>query len=103
VVAAAVAQAQQPKKVPRIGHVDAGSPATTGHRAKAFVQGLRDLGYVEGENILIEYRWANGKLERLPVLVEDVVRLRVDVIVSSAAPTADRDLFSPKDNKDRPP
>jgi putative tryptophan/tyrosine transport system substrate-binding protein len=86
VTCAAVAQAQQRKKVPRIGHVDAGSPATTGHRAKAFVQGLRDLGYVEGENILIDYRWANGKLERLPVLVEDVVRLRVDVIVSSATP-----------------
>jgi putative tryptophan/tyrosine transport system substrate-binding protein len=86
VTCGAVAQAQQPKKVPRIGHVDAGSPATTGHRAKAFVQGLRDLGYVEGENILIDYRWANGKLERLPVLVEDVVRLRVDVIVSSATP-----------------
>jgi putative ABC transport system substrate-binding protein len=78
--------AQQTKKIPRIGLVDAGSPATTGHRAQAFVQGLRDLGYVEGENIVIEYRWAAGKLESLPALVEDVVRLRVDVIVSSATP-----------------
>jgi putative tryptophan/tyrosine transport system substrate-binding protein len=82
----ASAEAQQPTKIPRIGFLDAGSPATTGHRAQAFVQGLRDLGYVEGENIVIEYRWAAGKLESLPALVEDVVRLRVDVIVSSAAP-----------------
>jgi putative tryptophan/tyrosine transport system substrate-binding protein len=80
------AAAQQPTKIPRIGFLDAGSPATTGHRAQAFVQGLRDLGYVEGENIVIEYRWAAGKLESLPALVEDVVRLRVDVIVSSATP-----------------
>jgi putative ABC transport system substrate-binding protein len=80
------AEAQQAKKVPRIGYVDAGSPATTGHRAKAFVQGLRELGYVERENILIEYRWAEGNVGSLPLLVEDVVRLRVDVIVSSATP-----------------
>jgi ABC-type uncharacterized transport system substrate-binding protein len=80
------AEGQQPNKVPRIGFVDAGSPATTGHRAQAFMQGLRDLGYVEGQNIVIEYRWAQGKLESLPALVEDIVRLRVDVIVSSATP-----------------
>ena len=80
------AAAQQGNKVPRIGYVDAGSLATTGHRAKAFVHGLRDLGYVEGKNIAIEYRWAEGKLERLPALVADVVRFRVDVIVSSATP-----------------
>ena len=78
--------AQQSGKVPRIGYVDSGSTSTTGHRAKAFVQGLRDLGYVERENILIEYRWAEGKLERLSGLVQDVVRLKVDVIVSSATP-----------------
>jgi putative tryptophan/tyrosine transport system substrate-binding protein len=80
------ADAQQPKKVSRIGYVDAGSPATTGHRAQAFVQGLRDLGYVEGENIVIEYRWADGKLDRLPAFVADLVRAKVDVIVSSATP-----------------
>jgi ABC-type uncharacterized transport system substrate-binding protein len=79
-------EAQQPTKVPRIGYVDAGSPAITGHRAQAFVQGLRDLGYVEGENIVIEYRWADGKLDRLPGFVADLVRAKVDVIVSSAAP-----------------
>ena len=78
--------AQSSKKLARIGYVDAGSLATTGHRAKAFVQGLRDLGYVERENLVIEYRWAEGKLENLPALVKDIVRLRVDVIVSSATP-----------------
>ena len=78
------AEAQQPKKVIRIGYVDAGSPATTGHRADAFVQGLRDLGYVERQNIFIDYRWAEGKMERLPVLVDEVVKLKPDLIVSSA-------------------
>ena len=80
------AEAQQPKKVPRIGLVDAGSPATTGHRAQAFMQGLRDLGYAEGENMVIEYRWADGKLDRLPGFVADLVHAKVDVIVSSATP-----------------
>jgi putative ABC transport system substrate-binding protein len=80
------AQAQQPTKIARVGYVDAGSRATTGHRATAFIQGLRDLGYVERKNILIEYRWAEGKLESLPSLVNDLVRLRVDVIISSATP-----------------
>ena len=80
------AEAQQPKKVSRIGYVRAGSPATAGHHAQAFVQGLRKLGYVEGQNIAIEYRWAEGKLESLPAFIADLVRLRVDVIVSSATP-----------------
>jgi putative tryptophan/tyrosine transport system substrate-binding protein len=80
------AEAQQLKKIPRIGYVDAGSPTTTGHRAKAFVQGLQDLGYIERENLVIEYRWAEGKLETLPTLIEGIVRLKVDVIVSSATP-----------------
>jgi len=72
--------------VPRIGYVGAGSPATAGHHAQAFVQGLRELGYVEGQNIAIEYRWAEGRLERLPALVADLLRLRVDVLISSATP-----------------
>ena len=79
-------EAQQPKRVPHIGYLDAGSPASTGHRAQAFVQGLKALGYVEGQNVTIEYRWAEGKLERLAAFVEEFVRLRVDVIVSSATP-----------------
>jgi len=80
------AEAQQTKKIPRIGYVGAGSPATAGHHAQALTQGLRELGYVEGQNVVIEYRWAEGKLESLPALVADLVRLRVDVIVSSATP-----------------
>ena len=80
------AAAQDGRKIPRIGYVDAGSRATTGHRAEAFVQGLRELGYVEGRNVMIEYRWAEGKLERLPELIEEVIHAKVDVIVSSATP-----------------
>jgi putative tryptophan/tyrosine transport system substrate-binding protein len=74
----------QPAK--RVGYVGAGSQATAGHHATAFVQGLRELGYVDGQNIVIEYRWADGKLESLPGFVADFVRLKVDVIVSSATP-----------------
>ncbi|HEU4344359.1 MAG TPA: ABC transporter substrate-binding protein [Candidatus Binatia bacterium] len=77
--------AQQPK-MPRIGYVDAGSPATTGHRAEAFMQGLTELGYVNAQNIVIDYRWAEGKLERLQGFVAELVRTKVDVIVSSATP-----------------
>ena len=80
------AQAQQPKTVQRIGYVGAGSPATAGHHAQAFAQGLRELGYVEGQNIAIEHRWAEGKLESLPGFVADFIRLKVDVIISSATP-----------------
>ena len=78
--------AQPPTKVPRVGYVGAGSTATAGHHARAFVEGLRQHGYVEGQNVAIEYRWAEGKIERLPALVADLVHLNVDVMVSSAAP-----------------
>ena len=80
------AEAQQPKKVPRIGYVGAGSPSTAGHHAQAFVQGLVELGYVDSQNIVIEYRWAEGKLERLPGFVADLIKAKVDVIVFSATP-----------------
>jgi putative tryptophan/tyrosine transport system substrate-binding protein len=76
------ADAQQPKNVPRIGFL---APATrTGyqHQTDAFLQGLRELGYVEGQNIVIEYRWADGNFERLPELAAELVRLKVDVIVA---------------------
>jgi ABC-type uncharacterized transport system substrate-binding protein len=73
------AQAQQPTKIPRIGLLRAGSPPDP--LAEAFREGLRELGYVEGKNIVIEYRWAEGRNERLPDLAADLVRLGVDVIV----------------------
>src|SRR5438552_17971169 len=75
------AEAQQPAKTPRIGFlvVDwAGGPRGT----EAFRQGLRDLGYVEGRNVVIEYRDAEGKFERLPALAAELVALKVDVIVA---------------------
>jgi putative ABC transport system substrate-binding protein len=77
------AEAQQPAKVPRIGYLNAVSPATGSDRIEALRQGLRELGYVEGKNIVIELRYAEGKLERLPVLAAELVRLKVDVIVTS--------------------
>jgi putative tryptophan/tyrosine transport system substrate-binding protein len=77
------AEAQQPKKVPRIGYLSSGSGAG-GHspRAEAFRQGLRELGYVEGKNIAFEYRNAEGKLDRLPDLAAELVRMKVDVILT---------------------
>ncbi len=81
-----LAEAQQPGKVPRIGFLYAGSPASQLARADAFRQGLRELGYVEGKNIVIEYRHAEGKYDRLPGLVAELVRLKVEVIVTGGGP-----------------
>jgi putative tryptophan/tyrosine transport system substrate-binding protein len=89
VVAGTVAQAQQPAKVPRIGFLGAAYPSTNAARIEAFRQGLRELGYVEGKNIIVEYRWAEGKTERLPNLAAELVRLKVDIIVT-AGPAATR-------------
>ena len=75
-------EAQQPKKVPRIGLLVPSSSDST--RKDAFLQGLRDLGYVEGKNITIEYRYTEGQLDRLPDLAAELVRLNVDVIVTAA-------------------
>ncbi|MSP38095.1 MAG: ABC transporter substrate-binding protein [Deltaproteobacteria bacterium] len=77
-----VAQAQQPTKIPRIGYLAANSRAATSARTEAFRQGLRELGYVEGKNIAIEHRYADGKPDRLPALAAELVRLKVDIIVS---------------------
>jgi putative ABC transport system substrate-binding protein len=77
----AVVQAQQPKSVPRIGYLSVLSPSSDSTRIEAFRQGLRELGYVEGQNIAIESRYADGKLDRLSDLVGELVRLKVDVIV----------------------
>jgi len=77
--------AQQAKKIPRIGFLNALFPTTSPARIEAFRQGLRDAGYVEGENIIIEYRYAERKVDRLAALASDLVRLKVDVIVTSAS------------------
>ena len=83
------AEAQPAAKVPRIGFLSQFSPADprTLGRLRAFQQGLRELGYVEGQNVAIESRWAEGKWDRLPGLAAELVRLKVDVIVT-AAPVA---------------
>ena len=81
-VAPLPAQAQQEgRKVPRIGLIRSGSPPD--RFVEAFLQGLRDLGYAEGRTIAIEYRWAEGKPERVPELTEELVRLKVDVLVTT--------------------
>jgi putative tryptophan/tyrosine transport system substrate-binding protein len=80
------AEAQQPAKVPRIiGFLGVTSPSTISARVDAFRQGLRELGYVEGKNIVIEYRWAEGNFDRLPDLAGELVGLKVDVIVTAGA------------------
>jgi putative ABC transport system substrate-binding protein len=78
--------AEAQPKVPRIGFLSAGSASTFSPRDEAFRQGLRDLGYADGKNITIEYRFAEGKVERLPDLAAELVRLKVDVIVTSGVP-----------------
>ena len=79
----AVAEAQQPAKVPRIGFQIDASASTLSARIEAFRQGLRELGYMEGKNILIEWRSAEGKPERRSEIAADFVRLNMDVIVSA--------------------
>jgi len=77
------ADAQQPKKVPRIGYLSSNSLGAMSTRTEAFRQGLRELGYVEGKDIVIEWRSAEGKLDRLPALAAELVHLNVDMIVSA--------------------
>src|SRR6058998_2547118 len=85
----AVAEAQQTKKVPRIGFLFVSSLSSNSARIEAFRRGLRELGYVEGKNIVIEWRSGEGKPDRLPALATELVRLKVDVIVT-AGPAATR-------------
>jgi ABC-type uncharacterized transport system substrate-binding protein len=81
-----VAEAQQPKKVWRIGFLGSGSASGYASRIDAMRQGLRDLGYVEGKNIIIEYRWAEEKYDRLPSLAAELVALKVDLIIAHGTP-----------------
>jgi ABC-type uncharacterized transport system substrate-binding protein len=79
----AVAQAQPKTKTPRLGYL--GTVSSSG-RITAFRQGLRELGYVEGKNIVIEWRHHEGKIDRLPALAAELVRLKVDIIITAGAP-----------------
>ena len=79
---AVIAEAQQPKKGSRIGYVAGASRSTISTRIEAFRQGMRELGYVEDKNIVIEWRFGEGKQDRLPALVAELVRLKVDIIVT---------------------
>ncbi len=78
-------EAQQPKKVPRIGYLAAASASANPARIEAFKQGLRELGYMEGKNIVIEWRSAEGKSEPVPALAAELVRLKVEVIVTAGS------------------
>jgi putative tryptophan/tyrosine transport system substrate-binding protein len=95
-VCGARAQAQQPEKVPRIGYLSATGRSVNSARFEAFGQGLRDFGYIDGKNIVVEWRWAEGKTGRLPEIAAALVRLKVDVIVSggSTATRAAKDATS---------
>jgi putative ABC transport system substrate-binding protein len=85
-IAPRAAQGQMPGKVYRIGYIQTATPEEQAHLTKAFDEGLRDLGYVEGRNLIIERRFAWGHQERLPELAAELVRLNVDVIMTGANP-----------------
>jgi len=78
-----IAQAQQLNKVIRIGLLGGASFANLSGRIEAFRQGLRELGYIEGKHIVIEYRWGEGKLDRLAALATELVSVKVDIIVTA--------------------
>jgi len=82
-----LAEAQQPKKVPRIGYLSNTDPARESARSEAIRLALRERGYIEGENIAFEYRYSEGKPHRAPELATELVRLKVDIIVAAGGPT----------------
>ena len=82
------AEAQPPGKIPTIGFLGNSTAALEENLVEPFRQGLRELGYVEGKNILIEYRWAEGKYERFPALIAELVAQKVDIIVTAGTPAA---------------
>jgi putative ABC transport system substrate-binding protein len=80
------AEAQQPAKVPRIGFLGNSTPTLEANLIGPFREGLRDLGYVEGKNIVIEWRWAEGKYDRFPTLIAELIASKVDLIVTAGTP-----------------
>ena len=79
-----VAEAQQSGKTPRIGFVKAGAPSANQHFLDAFKRGLRELGYVEGQNVAVEERWAEGQNDRFPALVAELIRLKIDLLLMAS-------------------
>src|SRR4051794_20881689 len=77
-LAVSSAEAQQPKRLPRIGVLVGSSAASVGARLDAFRRGMRDLGHIEGKNIVVEYRYAEGKPDRIPLLATELARLNLD-------------------------
>ena len=88
VVAPLAARAQQAARVPRVGFLGNSTAALEVNLVGPFREGLRDLGYVEGRNVLIEYRWAEGRYERFPALIAELAALKVDVIVTAGTPAS---------------
>ncbi|MGQ0522025.1 MAG: ABC transporter substrate binding protein, partial [Betaproteobacteria bacterium] len=86
VLAAPIASFAQQQKVHRVGFLGNSTAALEAHLLGPFREGLRDLGYVEGQNILIDYRWAEGKYERFPALIGELIDQKVDVIVTAGTP-----------------
>jgi ABC-type uncharacterized transport system substrate-binding protein len=84
------AQAQQPKKITRIGYLSSSDPASESTRAEAIRLALRERGYIEGQNIAIEYRYSEGKQDRQPELAAELVRLKIDIIVVAGGDTVIR-------------
>jgi putative tryptophan/tyrosine transport system substrate-binding protein len=82
------ARAQQPAKVPTIGFLGATTPSADGQQFAAFVQRLRELGWIEGRNVAIEVRWAQGRSDRIAEIAAELVRLKVDVILTHTTPPA---------------
>ncbi len=85
-LAACTAEAQQAGRVYRIGVLGAGSASEYKSKVEAMRQGLRDLGYIDGKNVIIEYRWAEGRYERLPDLAASLLQSKVDIIVTTGTP-----------------
>src|SRR5690242_915835 len=90
IIASAVIQAQQPKKIIRLGYLSDSNPVRESGRAEVIRLALREFGYIEGQNITTEYRYAEGAADRSPQLAAELVRLKVDIIIVAGGPTQSR-------------